>query len=83
MDVAALIKHLDLVITPDTVVLLTLHQPLTYLLYRFMRIIAKAINCLHQQANIVELFFQNLDGRLDGYNVGKIIENSISLIAKK
>jgi len=81
LDVAALIKHLDLVITPDTSIV---H-------------IASAFNIpivtIHEDnRDSHQLFaptskysrtvFSEFSDRLDGYNVNKIIENSINLIAK-
>ena len=81
LDVAAVIKHLDLVITPDTSIV---H-------------IASAFNIpivtIHEDnRDSHQLFaptskysrtvFSEFSDRLDGYNVSKIIENSINLIAK-
>ena len=81
LDMAALIKHLDLVITPDTSIV---H-------------IASAFNIpivtIHEDnRDSHQLFaptskysrtvFSEFSDRLDGYNVNKIIENSINLIAK-
>lgn len=81
LDVAALIKHLDLVITPDTSIV---H-------------IASAFNIpivtIHEDnRDSHQLFaptskysrtvFSEFSDRLEGYNVNKIIENSINVIAK-
>ena len=81
LDMAALIKHLDLVITPDTSIV---H-------------IASAFNIpivtIHEDnrdshqlfaptSEYTRTVFSEFSDRLDGYNVNKIIENSINLIAK-
>jgi ADP-heptose:LPS heptosyltransferase len=82
LDVAALIKHLDLVITPDTSIvhiasafnipIVTIHEDNrdSYQLFAPTSKYSRTV-------------FSEFSDRLDGYNVGKIIENSISLIAKK
>ena len=82
LDVAALIKHLDLVITPDTSIvhiasafnipIVTIHEDNrdSYQLFAPTSKYSRTV-------------FSEFSDRLDGYNVDKIIENSISLIAKK
>ena len=82
LDVAALIKHLDLVITPDTSIvhiasafnipIVTIHEDNrdSYQLFAPTSKYSRTV-------------FSEFSDQLDGYNVDKIIENSISLIAKK
>ena len=78
---AALIKHLDLVITPDTSIvhiasafnipIVTIHEDNrdSYQLFA-------------PTSKYCRTVFSEFSDRLDGYNVNKIIENSINLIAK-
>ena len=81
LDVAALIKHLDLVITPDTSIvhiasafnipLVTIHEDNR-----------DSHQLFAPTSKYSRTVFSEFSDRLDGYNVNKIIENSINLLAK-
>ena len=82
LDVAALIKHLDLVITPDTSIvhIASAFNIPTVSIHENNR---ESYQLFAPTSKYSRTVFSEFRDRLDGYNVGKIIENSISLIAKK
>ena len=81
LDAAALIKQLDLVISPDTSIVhiasafnipvVSIHEdnPNSYKLFA-------------PKSDYSRTVFSKFSDRLEGYNVGKIIENSIELLEK-
>ena len=81
LDVAALINHLDLIITPDTSIahiasafnkpVITIHENNQDSFHLFA-----------PTSKYNRTVFSKFSDRLDGYNVNKIIENSINLLAK-
>ena len=81
LDVAALIKQLDLVITPDTSIvhIASIYNIPIVTIHEDNRDSHQLFAPTSKYSRTV---FSEFSDRLDGYNVNKIIKNSINLIAK-
>ena len=81
LDVAALIKQLDLVITPDTSIV-HIASAFNIPIVSIHEANKDSYNLFAPKSENSRTVFSEFPDRLEGYNVGKIIENSIELLKK-
>ena len=81
LDVAALIKELDLVITPDTSIV-HIASAFDIPLVSIHEDNKDSYSLFAPKSKNNRTVFSKFPDRLEGYNVGKIIENSVELLKK-